>query len=263
MSTESGIPDYRDRDGRWKRAQPISQQEFLRSQAVRRRYWARSFLGWPLVDSARPARGHVALVALELAGFVSAIITQNVDGLHRKAGSRGVLELHGGLDEVVCLSCGERRARAEVQRWMAEANPGLLDRPAELAPDGDAEVEDAHYAGVRVPACDACGGILKPDVVFFGDSVPKDRVRRGMAAVDACDSLLVVGSSLMVYSGFRFADYARARGKCLAAINLGKTRADDFLEAKVEADCGAVLQRLAQEALGSPRGATLPGIRQG
>ena len=244
LSTEAGIPDYRDRDGQWKRARPVDHREFLHSQAVRRKYWARSFAGWPLIHSAHPARGHRAIAVLEDLGLVSAIITQNVDGLHQKAGSRAVIELHGGLHEVICLSCGERRSRAEVQGWMTDANRGLIDRQFIAAPDGDAVVAEAAYAAFRIPDCPACGGILKPDVVFFGDTVPKDRVRRGMAAVDAADSLLVVGSSLWVYSGFRMADYARQQGKPVAAINLGKTRADEFLETKIENDCGAVLQKL-------------------
>lgn len=248
LSTECGIPDYRDRDGNWKHAKPVDHKEFLHSKAVRRRYWARSFVGWPAIYSARPARGHLAIAALEEIGLVSAIITQNVDGLHRKAGSRAVIELHGGLDEVICLSCGDRRGRAEVQAWMEEANRGLLDRRAVPAPDGDAVIAEAAYAGFRIPACLTCGGILKPDVVFFGDSVPKDRVRYGMAAVDVANSLLIVGSSLMVFSGFRFAQYGRQQGKRIAAINFGVTRADDFLDTKIEEDCGAVLQRLARQA---------------
>jgi len=169
--------------------------------------------------------------------------------VHQKAGSRAVIELHGGLDEVICLSCGDRRGRAEVQGWMAEANRGLLDRQSVPAPDGDAVIAEAAYAGFRIPVCPACGGILKPDVVFFGDSVPKDRVRHGMASVDAANSLLIVGSSLMVFSGFRFAQHARQQGKRIAAINLGLTRADDFLETKIEEDYGAVLQRLARQAM--------------
>jgi NAD-dependent SIR2 family protein deacetylase len=172
------------------------------------------------------------------------VITQNVDGLHQKAGSRALLELHGGLDRVVCLSCRTTCQRALVQEWMCDANPEFADGAAKIGPDGDAHVAQSCHAGFRIPACPTCGGILKPDVVFFGDSVPRERVKAGIDAIDAAHGLLVVGSSLMVYSGFRFADHARQQGKPVMAINLGKTRADHFLDAKVEEDCDEFLQLL-------------------
>ncbi len=244
LSTSSGIPAYRDREGNWKGAQPIKHHDFLHLESARRRYWARSFFGWPTVAAAVPGRGHHALARLERAGRIDLVITQNVDGLHRKAGSAGVLELHGGLDQVICMSCRVRRPRASVQEWLAAANPDLAGQPAPAAPDGDAQVAAELYAGFRVPDCPACGGMLKPDVVFFGDSVPKERVASALAAVAAAAGLVVVGSSLMVYSGFRFVEFVRREGKPVMAINLGATRADHLLDAKVEQDCDDFLDGL-------------------
>jgi NAD-dependent SIR2 family protein deacetylase len=184
------------------------------------------------------------LAELERLGRIALIITQNVDGLHQKAGSRSVLELHGGLERVICLSCPRTFRRASVQTWMSEANPDFTSDAVLVAPDGDAQVAEKFHTEFRPPACPACGGMLKPDVVFFGDSAPRDRVKAGMDAIDASRGLLVVGSSLMVYSGFRFADHAHRRGKPVMAINLGKTRADDLLCAKVQKNCDEFLHML-------------------
>ena len=244
LSTACGIPDYRDREGRWKRPQPVDHQAFLRSPDVRRRYWARSFLGWPVIGRAEPGRGHQALARLERQGRIGLTITQNVDGLHQKAGSRAVLELHGGVARVVCLDCREHFARAEVQEWMRAANPDFVRATAPAAPDGDADTAEGFDAGFTAPACPACAGRLKPDVVFFGDNVPRERVGAGMTAIEAAAGLLIIGSSLMVYSGFRFAEHAHRLGKPVMAINLGKTRADHLLSAKVEQDCGSFLAGL-------------------
>lgn len=244
LSTSCGIPDYRDRDGNWKGAQPIAHRDFLHLESARQRYWARSFLGWPVVARAQPGPGHRALAELERAGRIALVVTQNVDGLHHKAGSTRVLELHGGLAAVVCLSCGGRHPRAAMQDWLHAANPQLAAHAAPVAADGDAHAAAEACAGVRVPGCPACGGVLKPDVVFFGDSVPRERVATAMAAIGASAGLLVVGSSLMVYSGFRFVEFARREGKPVMAINLGRTRADALLDAKVDADCNAVLAGL-------------------
>ena len=241
LSTASGIPDYRDREGRWKRKQPVEHREFLASAEVRRRYWARSFLGWPMIGEAQPGSGHRALAELEARGRIALTVTQNVDGLHQKAGSRAVLELHGAIAEVLCLDCGSRHARAAVQDWMRAANPGFADTMATAAPDGDADAAEGFEAGFAPPDCPACGGMLKPDVVFFGDNVPKARVGAVSTAIDNADGLLVVGSSLMVYSGYRFAEHAHRQGKPVMAVNLGKTRADHLLAAKVEQDCGEFL----------------------
>ena len=244
LSTSSGIPAYRDRKGNWKGAQPVNHGDFLRLASARQRYWARSFFGWPTVAAAAPGRGHHALAQLERAGRIDLIVTQNVDGLHHKAGSAAVLELHGGLAAVICLSCRSRQPRAVVQEWLGAANPDLAGQPVPAAPDGDAQVAAELYAGFCVPACPACGGMLKPDVVFFGDSVPRERVASAMAAIKAAAGLLVVGSSLMVYSGFRFVEFARREGKPVMAINLGTTRADHLLDAKVEQDCDEFLDGL-------------------
>ena len=245
LSTSCGIPDYRDREGRWKRPQPVDHQAFLHSPHVRRRYWARSFLGWPTIGQARPGRGHHVLAQLEALGRIALTITQNVDGLHQKAGSQGVLELHGGIARVVCLDCSAHYPRAEVQQWMYAANPQFASACAPAAPDGDADTGDGFEAGFQPPECPACTGMLKPDVVFFGDNVPKQRVGAGMTAIDAAAGLLVVGSSLMVYSGYRFAEHAHRLGKPVMAINLGKTRADHLLAAKVERDCDEFLHGLS------------------
>lgn len=244
LSTSSGIPAYRDREGNWKGAQPIRHKDFLLMESARQRYWARSFHGWPRVAEAAPGRGHRVLAGLEGAGRIDLVITQNVDGLHQKAGSAAVLELHGGLAAVVCLACGIRHPRALVQEWLGAANPDLAGQSTPAAPDGDAGVAAELYAGFRVPACPACGGMLKPDVVFFGDSVPGERVASAMTAIKASAGLLVVGSSLMVYSGFRFVEFARREGKPVMAVNLGATRADHLFDAKVEQDCNTFLAGL-------------------
>jgi NAD-dependent SIR2 family protein deacetylase len=246
VSTASGIPDYRDAEGQWKRTPPLSHQEFLRSELARRRYWARSLIGWPRVAAARPNAAHRALARLESAGCVHTLLTQNVDGLHQRAGSRGVIELHGSLERVLCLDCGEALPRAAVQRILEAQNPAFLSLPAGLAPDGDADVALADLDDFRVPECLRCGGLLKPDVVFFGAGVPPARVDAALQALASADALLVVGSSLMVYSGYRFCLAAREMGKPIAAINLGRTRADELLQLKIVAPCAVVLAELAR-----------------
>jgi len=255
LSTASGIPDYRDRNGQWKHAKPIEHAEFLRSEQMRQRYWARSFAGWPTIGRATPNRGHDVLAQLEHRGNISSVITQNVDGLHQKAGSRTVIELHGDLARVMCLSCRQIHERSSVQEWMHSANPGRAPDAVHVAPDGDAAVAEMHQAEFCIPACPACGGVLKPDVVFFGDNVPKDRVNACISAIDAARGLLIVGSSLMVYSGYRFAEYAHQQGKPVMAINLGKTRADPFLSEKAEEDCETFLCNLQVLEPGAGRGA--------
>ncbi|HEX5371720.1 MAG TPA: NAD-dependent protein deacetylase [Aquabacterium sp.] len=247
LSTASGIPAYRDQHGQWQHSRPIQHQEFLRSETVQRRYWARSFVGWPTIGRAEPNAGHHALARLERAGRVHTVITQNVDGLHQRAGSQRVIELHGRIGQVVCLSCRQTYPRHEVQDWLTRINPDVdpaMAAMARTAPDGDAHLEDAAHAGFRVPACPACRGPLKPDVVFFGDNVPRDRVAEATRVMDDASALLVVGSTLMVYSGFRFASQAHRLGKPIIAINRGVTRADDLLTAKIDDDCSTVLTRL-------------------
>lgn len=241
LSTGSGIPDYRDRDGGWKGASPIQHHAFVTRHDKRQRYWARSMAGWPAVARARPNAGHRALAELGAAGGLALLVTQNVDGLHQAAGSRGVVDLHGRLDRVVCLACGTRASRARVQDWLVAANQGWLHDTDALRPDGDIELGDVDYARFVVPGCPVCGGILKPDVVFFGGAVPRARVTRAWAGLAAADAVLVAGSSLMVWSGFRFVREAARRGLPIVAINRGRTRADDLLTHKLADDCGRLL----------------------
>jgi len=250
-STASGIGDYRDAAGGWKRRPPVQMQDFMRDPAARRRYWARSQLGWPQMGAARPNPAHRALAALEAADGISGLITQNVDGLHQQAGHRELIELHGRIAEVVCLSCGARTARSKLQQRLEVDNAWLRGAIAPAAPDGDADLADSiDLAAYRVPGCSNCGGLLKPDVVFYGDAVPRERVAAGYALVESADVVLIVGSSLMVYSSFRFCRRAHERGVPLVAINRGVTRADLWLSLKVEDDCATVLPLLARELIG-------------
>ena len=245
ISTDSGIPGYRDDDGRWKRSPPVQWPDFLRSESTRRRYWARSMLGWPLVGRAVPNAAHRALAQLEAAGRVRSLVTQNVDGLHQRAGSSGVIELHGTISQVVCLDCGAEHSRESIQHLLQRDNPALCDLSALAAPDGDAELESHHMDTFHVPGCDLCGGMLKPAVVFFGENVPRQRVDDAALALERADAMLVVGSSLMVYSGYRFCEWAQRMGKPIAAVNRGRTRADHLFAVKVEAPCVDVLVPLA------------------
>jgi NAD-dependent SIR2 family protein deacetylase len=238
-STESGIPDYRDATGAWKRSQPVTWQAFTHEPATRARYWARSFVGWPRVARAMPNRTHRALAMLEARGTLSMLVTQNVDGLHQRAGSRAVVDLHGRIDTVRCLACDERFPRERLQMDLATRNPAWADRHATTAPDGDADVEDTD--GFVPPDCAACGDMLKPDVVFFGENVPRTRVDDAQTALQRSDAMLVVGSSLMVYSGYRFARMARDAGLPLVILTRGITRADPLATLKLDADCSETL----------------------
>jgi NAD-dependent SIR2 family protein deacetylase len=255
VSTASGIPGYRDVHGQWTRARPVTHQAFVDSAAARRRYWARSMAGWPLVRAAAPNAAHAALVALERQGVVGTIVTQNVDGLHERAGSASVVDLHGRIDTVVCLACDARITRDCMQSMLRDANAGLPG-PAGIAPDGDADL-DAQDDFV-VPGCPACDGVLKPDVVFFGANVPSARVRVAFAALDACDGVLVAGTSLMAWSGYRFCLHARAAGKPIIAVNVGVTRADALLACKVDDDCTQALPLLAALRSGARDADTAP-----
>ncbi|AFE08391.1 Sir2 family protein [Corallococcus coralloides DSM 2259] len=246
ISTESGIPDYRGPETRHKVRNPIQHREFLHQPEVRQRYWARSLLGWPRFTTARPNDGHFALVALEKAGVVPGLITQNVDGLHSAAGSERVLELHGALSRVRCLACGAHEPRASLQARMLGLNPGFAHTVVELRPDGDAELSQEAVEGFRVPACTRCGGTLKPDVVFFGDNVAAPLVQDAFALVEEGDALLVVGSSLTVYSGYRFVTRAAERHMPIGILNIGESRGDGLADVRVEARAGEVLPRLAQ-----------------
>jgi NAD+-dependent protein deacetylase sirtuin 4 len=256
-STESGIPDYRGPEASRHRRPPVQYLEFVRSAAARQRYWARSMIGWPRFAAARPNPAHAALARLERGGAVAGIITQNVDGLHQAAGSRRVVELHGSLAMVRCLGCGEQRCRHEHQAELAARNAAWWERVrgpghhgrVRSAPDGDAELPDAALAGFRVIECARCGGALKPDVVFFGENVPGARVEEAWTLFAEAEVLLVVGSSLTVYSGRRFVYRAQKDAVPIAIINLGPTRADDMAAARADERLGAALPGLAEALL--------------
>jgi len=245
VSTGSGIPDYRDRDGNWKTAEPIQYGDFVASSDYRRRYWARSYVGWQRFSQAEPNAAHRALARLEASGKVDTVITQNVDGLHRQAGSSKVIDLHGNLARVRCLDCNAQSPRDAHQERIKDANPGWHAEVFRYKPDGDAELAVDSYARFQVPACAACGGMIKPDVVMFGEGVPKQRVAAAMAAVERTSALLVVGSSLMVFSGYRFARHASARNIPVAILNRGRTRADDIATLKIDGECAEILAEVA------------------
>jgi NAD-dependent SIR2 family protein deacetylase len=233
-STSSGIPDYRDGDGKWKRMQPVTYQAFMGDETTRQRYWARSLLGWRRFSRARPNETHRALARLEAMGKSELLLTQNVDRLHQAAGSTRVIDLHGRLDRVRCMGCEGRAPRDELQDELARLNADWLALDAADAPDGDADLESSDFSSFAAPSCRRCGGVLKPDVVFFGENVPRDRVDAAARHLEQADAMLIVGSSLMVYSGFRFVQMAASAGKPVAAINIGRTRADGLLALKVE-----------------------------
>ena len=245
-STESGIPDYRDSNGDWKRRPPVQYQDFVSSEGARQRYWARSMVGWEYVRRAHPNPAHRALAQLEDQGVVHHLITQNVDGLHQNAGSRKVIDLHGTIDRVGCLACGYRVGRIEMQDWLGRLNPTWLEVAAQSAPDGDADLEGEDFDDFRVPPCPYCAGVLRPCVVFFGENVPRGRVSKAFERLAEADALLVVGSSLMVFSGYRFVREATRSGKPVAIINLGRSRADAEVALKIEAPCGEALTELVR-----------------
>ena len=246
LSIESGIPSYRDNKGSWNRSDPMQHLQFINDSALQQRYWARSFMGWPLVRDARPNAAHEALAQLEQQGRVELLITQNVDRLHQAAGSENVVDLHGRLDEVVCLHCGGIIQREQVQQCMAIENPHLVSIRTDWLPDGDADLAEQHVREVKVPRCLQCNGALMPSVVFFGGTVPKERRERCMQTVAESDALLVVGSSLQVFSGFRFCRQAKKLGKPLALINPGLTRADELADLKLSVNCGELLCQTSQ-----------------
>jgi len=245
-STGSGIPDYRDADGEWKRGQPVTLQDFLANEHSRKRYWARGLVGWQHLSTAQPNAAHRSLAALERSGRLEQLVTQNVDRLHQAAGSSNVIDLHGRADVVRCMTCERRSARTDLQTELMRRNPGFVELDALAAPDGDADLDGADFAAFDVPACEACGGLLKPDVVFFGEGVPRDRVQLALSALGNADAMLIVGSSLMVLSGYRFARAMAETGKPIAAVSLGKTRADDLLELKVTQHCADALSFLLE-----------------
>jgi NAD-dependent SIR2 family protein deacetylase len=245
LSTDSGIPDYRGPDAPPRR--PMTYQEFVSGPEAQRRYWARSHVGWRHLAAAAPNRGHLALARLERQGVVTALITQNVDGLHRRAGSVAVVDLHGRIADVVCLRCGDRSTRRQLHARLDALNPRLVvPGGVEIAPDGDAAL--APYDAFVLADCATCGGVLKPDVVFFGENVPKERVARCYAAVDAAEALLVAGSSLTVMSGLRFVRYAVKRGTPVVILNRGETRGDPLASVKLDRGCSEALSAFAAAA---------------
>ena len=248
MSTDSGIPDYRGPDS--PPSNPMTIRQFTSDPTYRQRYWARNHVGWRHMHDTLPNAGHRALAGLERAGVVSSVITQNVDMLHTKAGSENVVDLHGTYASVVCLACGFTMTRAELADELEALNPGFLERAEQVggiavAPDADAMIEDT--ASFRYVDCPRCGGMLKPDIVYFGESVPKERVAHAYSLVDDADALLVAGSSLTVFSGLRFVRHAAAAGKPIAIINRGPTRGDEFAAVKLDAGCSELLVLLADE----------------
>ena len=252
LSTESGIPDYRGPTGVARRAQPMTYQTFTGSAAARQRYWARSHLGWRAVAAARPNRGHQAVAELELRGQLTGIITQNVDGLHQAAGAQQVTELHGSLSRVRCLGCGQRTARTELDRRLRAANPGWDAQPGQLNPDGDTVLPDGAEARFQVVSCRGCGGVLKPDVIFFGENVPRTRVDDCYARVEQAGALVVLGSSLTVMSGFRFVRQAAKLNIPVVIVNQGATRGDGYAATTLDAPLGRTLTELVS-ALDPPR----------
>jgi NAD-dependent SIR2 family protein deacetylase len=253
LSTESGIPDYRGPTGRARRADPMSYQVFVGAEADRRRYWARSHLGWRTIDRALPNSGHAAVARLERVGLLGGIITQNVDGLHQAAGAQDVVDLHGNLARVVCLGCRQLTSRHMLDRRLRLANPGWDAEVGVVNPDGDAVVAAADIERFRVVDCESCSGLLKPDVVFFGENVPRPRVDDCYAMVDRASSLLVLGSSLTVMSGYRFTRHAAKLGIPVLIVNQGTTRADPLAALIIDAPLGPTLSDLV-DRLGQLQG---------
>ena len=232
ISSASGIPTYRDHTGTWLGSQPIQHDEFISEPVKRQLYWSRSALGWPRVGAAQPNASHTALVKLEQAGLLTGVITQNVDRLHQRAGSQRVIDLHGRLDQVKCLDCGRIATREAIQNWI-EAHNALPNTSAlKVRPDGDADLPGHYVSDFRIPQCQQCGGVVMPEVVFFGGTVPRPIVDECYQMIDASEGMLVIGSSLSVYSGLRFCRYAVDQGRPLIILNQGQTRADNFCTRK-------------------------------
>ncbi len=241
ISTASGIPDYRDQQGQWKRKQPVQHPDFMRCHLTRQRYWARSLIGWPTLRNAKPNVAHHQLARLSHSPLVSGVITQNVDRLHQKADTLNTIDLHGRADQIICMGCARQRPRQWMHDRCSQDNPSFLNFSATVAPDGDADLE-VDFSQFQVPSCEDCGGILKTDVVFFGDNVPRERVDACRDVIRQSRALLVIGSSLMVYSGYRFARQCLENDQSIALLGFGKNRADDIATLKIEADISETLQ---------------------
>jgi len=249
VSHSSGIPTYRDDAGSWKSQNPIQHGAFLKDESVRKRYWARSFIGWPNVASAKPNQAHHSLVDLEIKGYIGTLVTQNVDRLHQRAGHHQVVDLHGRLDQVICMDCGKLTCRQELQKWLHENNTQFKKRdavPVAVLPDGDAEIEGVIEQGMKVPTCVSCSGLLKPNVVFYGSTVKKEVVQKLNDRLLKADALLVIGTSLMVYSSFRFCKLASQNNIPIICINQGQTRADELFSLKIVGECSDTLSKLGR-----------------
>ena len=244
ISLASGIPTYRDENGVRLRGTPIQHYDFIQKEAIRKRYWARSFVGWPSISQAQPNAAHYALTRLQQFGVVEQLVTQNVDNLHQLAGSEDVIDLHGNLQNVVCLQCENKTKRTEQQERLAALNPSLLQLQAEVRPDGDAALTEEYFSQLHLPSCLQCGGVLMPDVIFFGGMLPVGRVDTCLAALQRADAILVVGSSLKVYSGYRFCVRAQEWGKPIILLNPGHTRADNLAQLHIRANSAEVLTGL-------------------
>jgi NAD-dependent SIR2 family protein deacetylase len=243
ISVGSGIPTYRDKAGNWQRSNPIQHQDFMSRRSARQRYWLRSYSGWPAVASAVPSPSHQVIAELERRKVVKMVVTQNVDRLHQQAGSQTVIDLHGRLDEVICMHCQKIVSRHTLQSRLTLLNPSFSQQ-GQIAPDGDADVPEDSIPSVTVPSCEGCDGILKPNVVFFGDNVDKSVVQRVYDGIDDSDGLLIVGTSLKVFSGYRFCRYAAQQRKPIASINPGLSRGDELIQTIVREESDDVLTHI-------------------
>ncbi len=246
VSTASGIPSYRDADGEWKHQRPIEYRDFIKHLSTRQRYWARAYVGWKIFNRAEPNPAHHAIAQLESMGKLSLTITQNVDGLHQRAGTQRLIEMHGSLARVGCLTCQRQISRSQMQARLLEKNPVLVEFSAPLGPDGDAKLENNKFEQLELPACEFCGGTFKPTVVFFGEALARDTVKDCDSAITQSDAMLVVGSSLVVFSGFRLVRDASQLEMPVLLLNQGKTRADNIITHKVQQDCAVALSQAVQ-----------------
>ena len=242
VSAESGVPTYRDRNGIWQRKPPVKHDEFIKQHSARQRFWSRNMVGWRFMTSAKPNVAHNMLADLEATGHVGCLITQNVDGLHQRAGSQMVIDLHGRMDTVTCISCHLKFPRQPLQQWLEKHNPEYAALTGAIAPDGDADIDDLDYSAMQIPDCEYCGGILKPDAVFYGDSIPKKRLADVEHEMENAKGLVVIGSSLTTYSGYRFCLWAQQQKKPIIIINQGATRADSIATERTDEHCGLVLK---------------------
>ena len=253
ISAPSGIPTYRDHKGNWQAGNPIQHNDFITQESFRKRYWTRSMAGWIITGHAKPNAAHQAITQLQKSGLLSKIVTQNVDRLHSNAGAKEVIDLHGRIDKIICLDCGEKSKRADYQPRLVELNPDLKDyieRVTSIAlPDGDANIDDYDTESVNIPSCESCDGTLMPDVVFFGGVVPKERVNLAFKTLAEADCILVIGSSLKVFSGFRFPRWAHQNNLPLYAINQGKMRGEDMFDLVVPESCEEILPELVNQLI--------------